>query len=214
MTNALLAKVGIAFLALSGAGALGWKIVFDQSKEKTINSYLLSRGRDLPISDQDWENIKDFYSKDESENPITGIPKSGITKEKIKAWCEQEATKPLKEHSKDKLHSIETWCSKARTLSEQITTLGKKKLDTDTTKDSNPDKTKWEENEKSYKVTGHGFKIKKKNNGGTNNWVDLPETEGTSELMKTWCKEHSEKHFKYQEEALFQTWQKWCSKDA
>ncbi|AEG73149.1 hypothetical protein MHF_0891 [Mycoplasma haemofelis Ohio2] len=213
MTNALLAKIGASFFALSGAGALGWKLVFDKPKEKTVNSYLLSRGRELPTNDQDWNKIKDFYSKEESENPINGIPKTGITKEKIKVWCEQEAQKPFKDHSSDQLHLIEAWCSKSRTLSEQIAVLGKKKLDTETAKDNNPDKTVWDSKEASYKVAGHGFKIKKKNSGDTNNWVDLPETEGTSDLMKTWCKEHSDKHFKYHEDTLFQTWQKWCSKD-
>ncbi|CBY92808.1 hypothetical protein HF1_08000 [Mycoplasma haemofelis str. Langford 1] len=139
---------------------------------------------------------------------IPNIPKQNIQIDLIKNWCNQELSKPLKDQTAENLKLVETWCSKPRTLTEQITALGRGALNVETDISSNPHKQTWENYANNYKTAGDTFKIQKKDNS---NWVDFTASEATADIMKEWCKDKGSKQYKHSDDSLFKTYQKWCS---
>ncbi|AEW45587.1 hypothetical protein MHC_03635 [Mycoplasma haemocanis str. Illinois] len=210
MANPFLLKSGVVALSAGGISVVGWQINNYLNRGDKTYSYLLKQRREKSSSTDDWKKIKDFYSSSETSELIPNIPKENVKEEDIKGWCSKELEKPLKEQTKDNLKLIETWCSKPRTLKEQIATLNKTILDVNTGDSNNPHKSKWDSNKEAYKKEGNKFKIKKKENSN-NTWVDFEANSVTVEMMKEWCKDQSDKQYKHPEDSTFNTFQNWCS---
>ncbi|AEW45554.1 hypothetical protein MHC_03470 [Mycoplasma haemocanis str. Illinois] len=209
MNSAFLTKVGIATLSAGGTGVVGWQISNHLSnREIKTESYLSQQKRERASSNEDWAKIKGFYTSASQDELIPNIPQTGVKEEDISNWCNKELDKPLKNQEKKNLTLIETWCSKPKTLTEQITSINKTVLDTDTDHSSNPHKEKWESYKTSYSQTNNNFKVQKKD---SNNWVNFENNQITVEILKAWCKENKDKQYKHSENVLFQTYQKWCS---
>nr|WP_014272570.1 hypothetical protein [Mycoplasma haemocanis] len=210
MANPALIKLSVVTLSAGGVSVVGWQIFNHLNKEEDKTEvYLTKQKRERASSAEEWGKIKDFYSTAGQSGLIPSILPQNVQANDIKNWCDRELNKPLKEQTTENLRLIETWCSKPRTLTAQITALNRVPLNVDTEINSNPDKNTWENYANSYKTSGDKFKIQKKNN---NNWVDFTASEATADIMKEWCKDNGSKQYKHSEDSLFETYHKWCSK--
>ncbi|AEG72807.1 hypothetical protein MHF_0535 [Mycoplasma haemofelis Ohio2] len=207
ITGTLAAKLAAALLAASGIGVAGWKISSNKSEPEVVSLYLTRIGRSLASTDAEWESLKDFYSKESAIHPISGISKDQIKKESIRDWCNSELSKIAKEQTESHLLLIESWCSKPQKLSERLSSVGKSKLDNTGETDS----TTWTKYESEYKKSENQLKIKKKDSSSST-WSDFNNSEATVQILKEWCKEHEDDHFKHQKDVLFEKYEKWCSK--
>ncbi|AEG73193.1 hypothetical protein HF1_08570 [Mycoplasma haemofelis str. Langford 1] len=209
MNSSFLTKAGIATLSAGGTGVVGWQIANHLGNpEAKTEAYLSKQKRELASSNEDWTKIKSFYSSASQDELIPNISHTNAKAEDIRDWCEKELNRPLKDQEQKNLILVETWCSKPRTLTEQLSSLGRTALDTETANGSNPHKEKWESYKSSYSQSDNNFKIQKKD---SNNWANFENNQVTVEILKEWCKDKKDKQYKHPEDILFQTYQKWCS---
>ncbi|AEG73120.1 hypothetical protein MHF_0856 [Mycoplasma haemofelis Ohio2] len=207
MSLPTIAKVGMGAAAAGGTGVAGWQIASHINAKETIASHLSNKGRKVANSESSWQKLLTFY-KAEKSDAISGLNKDSIGHKDIETWCLKETAKPFEGAAKKDLLLIESWCSEPKTLEEQIALEGKRKLSTDTTQSSDGDQSIWSAHKETYKKEGDNYKIQQSSDN--NNWTDVAKESATEDLMKKWCKAQATKHFKHEEDTLFQTYSKWC----
>ncbi|AEW45502.1 hypothetical protein MHC_03210 [Mycoplasma haemocanis str. Illinois] len=199
------AKAGLGMAAAGGTGVVGWQIASYMNIKETVSSRLAKKGRKMTTSEEGWKKLLTFY-KAEKDNAISGLDKDKISHTDIEKWCAKKASKLAYEVSDSDLLLTESWCSEPKTVLEHITTMGKRKLSTESS--TNGDQSTWTANVSSYK-SGKGDNYKIQQNGNST-WTDVEKNNVTEDLMKKWCTDRETKHFKHEKDTLFDTYIQWC----
>ncbi|CBY92800.1 hypothetical protein HF1_07920 [Mycoplasma haemofelis str. Langford 1] len=202
------AKAGLGMAAAGGTGVAGWQVASYMNAKETVSSYLTQKKRKMASSEASWKKLHEFY-KAESSNAISGLDKNKISHSDIEQWCSKKASKLAYEVSESDLLLIESWCSEPKTILEQLSAIGKRKLSTESS--SNGDQSVWTSNVSAYKAgKGDNYKIQQ---NSSNAWTDIEKNNATEELMKKWCQAQETKHFKHEKDTLFETYNQWCITD-
>ncbi|AEG72803.1 hypothetical protein MHF_0531 [Mycoplasma haemofelis Ohio2] len=206
------ATAGIAGTgAVAGGGAFA---AYKFLNQETIEKYLNSLHRELAVSNEDWELIKNNYAADKAENPIPNIPKSTI-KDKLndlKKWCSDRLNEEFSQEkaSKGDYNLIQAWCTKQVKISDYLKHLKLASLDTSGTKDD----TTWNKLKDEYSTSG-GLKVNEiTGQEGSKTEGGEVSTLSDNTKLKTWCSWSVSQYFKHQEDSLFKRYKHFCTKQA
>ncbi|AEW45268.1 hypothetical protein MHC_02010 [Mycoplasma haemocanis str. Illinois] len=200
-----IAGVGV----VSGGGAF---VTYKFLTKNTIEKYLNSLHRELAISDEDWELIKNNYSSDKEESPISNIPKSSINSKlnDLKKWCRDNLNEEFSREKANKggYNLIQSWCTKPVKISSYLKYLKLAALDTT----GGGDDATWNKLKDAY-PKGEGLKINEITNQDNNKKEGaIINSLSDSQKLKAWCSWSADQYFKHQEDSLFKRYKHFCTK--
>ncbi|AEW45348.1 hypothetical protein MHC_02420 [Mycoplasma haemocanis str. Illinois] len=212
--NSLLFKGSVVAVSASGITAAG--VYFSgvlKTEDKSFKAYLTKIGR-TAAAPEDWNKIKELYSKETSDSPIPNIPKSSVSSDVnlITRWCED---KLKQEHSKSEEDLVETWCAKPVNVESRLSYFNLSSLDVSETASSNKDDSTWTSKVSNYgKDTADASLKVKEINDSSGQKVEGSEISSTIEASKLrkWCGWAKDQTYQNKGTDLFKKYKHWCTK--